>query len=234
MVGRGSRLPHCPSDAHPIRWRSEGEARFEHGLTRSRREGCVQSGVRTLGPLLHRTADLPRRDGCCDGRCPIQTTMYNSSTDHLESVKPIPQYYTVNDPLPSELEFPGCKPVHLPRGEIETYDGRLEFWDARTETAWVCEPTSPPTTSNRHKPSRLWCMGLPGCGAHRSSATEPWTCWSVMHAAGGGGSCRRILETGSYRVSGESRAFPGWTAQDIVSATGRHARPGIRADSMET
>ena len=92
--------------------------------------------------------------------------------DHLESVKPIPQYYTVNHPLPSELEFPGCKPVHLPRDEIETYEGRLEFWDARTETAWVCEPTSP----YREQPSQtlaLWCMGLPGCEAHRSSAAEP-------------------------------------------------------------
>ena len=40
-------------------------------------------------------------------------------------------------------EFPGCKPVHLPHDEVETFDGRIEFWDARTETAWVCEPTSP-------------------------------------------------------------------------------------------
>ena len=62
---------------------------------------------------------------------------------HPGPLKLDPQYYAVNDPLPSGLEFPGCKPVHLPCGEIEAYDGRLEFWDARTETAWVCEPTSP-------------------------------------------------------------------------------------------
>ena len=41
------------------------------------------------------------------------------------------------------LEFPGCKPVHVPREAIETFDGRLEFWDAATATAWVCEPNSP-------------------------------------------------------------------------------------------
>ena len=41
-------------------------------------------------------------------------------------------------------DFPGCKPVRIRRDEIADYDGRYEFWDARTETAlMVCEPTSP-------------------------------------------------------------------------------------------
>ena len=44
---------------------------------------------------------------------------------------------------PAGLQFPGCKPVHLPSHEIETYESRLEFWDADTEIAWVCEPSSP-------------------------------------------------------------------------------------------
>ena len=48
-------------------------------------------------------------------------------------------------------EFPGCKPVHLPRAEIERFEGRLEYWDAATETAWVCEPT----TSYHERPARL-------------------------------------------------------------------------------
>ena len=40
-------------------------------------------------------------------------------------------------------DFPGCESFHLPAGEVEHYEGRLEFWDGRTETAWkVCEPTS--------------------------------------------------------------------------------------------
>ena len=62
---------------------------------------------------------------------------------HPEPLKPVPQDCAANHPLPPGPEFPGCKPVHLPCTEIETYEGRLEFWDARTETAWVCEPTSP-------------------------------------------------------------------------------------------
>ena len=40
-------------------------------------------------------------------------------------------------------DFPGCESFHLPAGEVDRYEGRLEFWDGVTETAWkVCEPTS--------------------------------------------------------------------------------------------
>ena len=48
-------------------------------------------------------------------------------------------------------DFPGCEPFHLPAVELERYEGRLEFWDGRTETAWkVCEPT----TIDHELPSR--------------------------------------------------------------------------------
>ena len=40
-------------------------------------------------------------------------------------------------------DFPGCESFHLPADELDTYEGRLEFWDGATERAWkVCEPTS--------------------------------------------------------------------------------------------
>ena len=40
-------------------------------------------------------------------------------------------------------DFPGCESFRLPASEIDHYEGRLEFWDGVTETAWkVCEPTS--------------------------------------------------------------------------------------------
>ena len=54
-----------------------------------------------------------------------------------------PRQSLVDYPPSSELAFPGCKPVRLPREELELHDGRLEFWDGATETAWVCEPNSP-------------------------------------------------------------------------------------------
>ncbi len=43
----------------------------------------------------------------------------------------------------SAPEFPGCRRIRLTRDAIEDHDGRLEYWDAALETAWVCEPTSP-------------------------------------------------------------------------------------------
>ena len=49
--------------------------------------------------------------------------------------------YTV--PPKTAPEFPGCKAVHLPHKDLEDFDGRLEYWDGATETAWICEPASP-------------------------------------------------------------------------------------------
>ena len=43
---------------------------------------------------------------------------------------------------PKYPEFPGCHPVRISRAEIRTWDGRIEFWDADTEIAMVCEPTT--------------------------------------------------------------------------------------------
>ena len=45
--------------------------------------------------------------------------------------------------VPDSPAFPGCTPVHLPRAELEHFDRRLEYWEAATETAWVCEPATP-------------------------------------------------------------------------------------------
>ena len=39
-------------------------------------------------------------------------------------------------------DLPGCKPIPLPASELDTFEYRLEVWDGRTETAWVCEPTT--------------------------------------------------------------------------------------------
>ncbi len=40
-------------------------------------------------------------------------------------------------------EFPGCRAVRITRDAIADFEGRLEYWDAATETAWmVCEPTT--------------------------------------------------------------------------------------------
>ena len=43
----------------------------------------------------------------------------------------------------SELEFTGCQAVPMTYAQLRRYEGRLEVWDAASETAWmVREPTS--------------------------------------------------------------------------------------------
>ena len=43
---------------------------------------------------------------------------------------------------PAGLQFPGCRPIPLRRDQLADFDGRLEYWEALTETAWVlAEPT---------------------------------------------------------------------------------------------
>ena len=43
---------------------------------------------------------------------------------------------------PEALEFPGCHPVRIRRDELDVGDFRIEYWDADTEIAMICEPVS--------------------------------------------------------------------------------------------
>ena len=53
-------------------------------------------------------------------------------------------------------EFPGCRTMPLKCDEVATYEGRFEFWDAATETAWVVrEPTSATHEYPSHRLSGL-------------------------------------------------------------------------------
>ena len=65
-----------------------------------------------------------------------QTPLTVPEPDPSDEPRPAPATYGPGD-------FPGCHAFHLPAGEIDHYEGRLEYWDGRTETAWkVSEPTS--------------------------------------------------------------------------------------------
>ena len=66
-------------------------------------------------------------------------------------------------------DFPGCESFHLPASEIDRYEGRLEFWDGVTETAWkVCVPTS----IYHERPSRRLVRMAERVAALRGSAIE--------------------------------------------------------------
>ena len=53
-------------------------------------------------------------------------------------------------------EFPGCRTMSIKCEDIATYEGRFEYWDAATETAWVVrEPTSATHEYPSHRLSGL-------------------------------------------------------------------------------
>ena len=54
-----------------------------------------------------------------------------------------------------ELEFPGCRPVRITRDEIEDGEHRVEYWDADTEAAMVCEPVGYYHERPAHRLARL-------------------------------------------------------------------------------
>ena len=57
-------------------------------------------------------------------------------------------------------EFPGCRTMPLKCDEVATYEGRFEYWEAATETAWVVrEPTSATHEHPSHHLSAL-CLAI--------------------------------------------------------------------------
>ena len=85
--------------------------------------------------------------------------------------------------------FPGCTPVHLPRTEIERFEGRLEYWDSATETAWISEPT----TSYHERPSRLLTRLAEMVGRVRGSPIESYGSMDLL-LRDPGGEPRRIMQ----------------------------------------
>ena len=130
-----------------------------------------------------------------------------------------PRKSLVSYPPASELAFPGCKPIRLPREELELYDGRLEFWDGATETAWVCEPNSP----YHEKPGGALPSLVERIAQVRGS---PITCYGSMDlmVRNEGGLAWRILQADQsvYLHPGRAR-LPGAVAMEV----GEHDLPDV-------
>jgi len=54
-------------------------------------------------------------------------------------------------PVEAPPEFPGCHPIRLTRHGLEDFEGRIEYWEASSGTAWVI---SEPTTVTHERPTR--------------------------------------------------------------------------------
>lgn len=79
-----------------------------------------------------------------------------------------------HDPEQAPLDasdFPGCRPLRIPREAIEDYEGRVEYWEARTETAMVVRE---PTTSYHERPSHRLSRLAGFIAAARGSAIEAY------------------------------------------------------------
>ena len=102
----------------------------------------------------------------------------------------VPDGTVAHGTSPPELEFPGCEPIRLPRDEIDGFEGRLELWDARAETAWmVREPPSPDHEGPGHALAAL---------AERIAAARgsPIRCYGAVDLLqrDGDGAPRRIMQ----------------------------------------
>ena len=106
--------------------------------------------------------------------------------------------------------FPGCKPVRLPRSRIDRFEGRLEYWDAATETAWICEPTTP----YHERPSRLLTRLAERIAGVRGSPIE---CYGSMDLLlrDAGGEPRRIMQADESVYLHPARARPGPAAMVV-------------------
>ena len=107
--------------------------------------------------------------------------------------------------------FPGCKPVRVPRSRIDRFEGRLEYWDAATETAWICEPTTP----YHERPSRLVTRLAELIARVRGSPIE---CYGSMDLLlrDAGGEPRRIMQADESVYLHPARArLPGPAAMVV-------------------
>ena len=106
--------------------------------------------------------------------------------------------------------FPGCKPVRLPRSRIDRFEGRLEYWDSATETAWICEPTTP----YHERPSRLLTRLAGQIAGVRGSPIE---CYGSMDLLlrDSDGTPRRIMQADESVYLHPARARPGPAAMVV-------------------
>ena len=85
---------------------------------------------------------------------PIAPTRRPSRASRTDTDTPatLPADRRIDEPAEyGPADFPGCEPFRLPANELDRYEGRLEFWEARTETAWKVRE---PTTIYHERPAR--------------------------------------------------------------------------------
>ena len=130
-----------------------------------------------------------------------------------------PQVPRLDAPAARADEWPGCTRRHLPLSAIETFEGRIEYWDRDTETALVAEPTTP----YHERPSRKLTQLVDRIAAERGSPIECYGSMDLMQIDGHG-TPRRILQADeSVYVHPRGARLPG--AKAMVA--GEHDFPDV-------
>jgi len=121
------------------------------------------------------------------------------------------QAYEVAQPRHSQPPaFPGCTPVRLTRTEIERFEGRLEYWDAATETAWICDPATP----YHERPTRRLTRLAERIAAVRGSPIESYGSMDLLWRDASG-EPRRIMQADESMYLLPGRAGPGPAAMVV-------------------
>jgi len=122
--------------------------------------------------------------------------------------------YQVTQPRPAQPvqspAFPGCKQVHLARAEIESFEGRLEYWDVATETAWICDPATP----YHERPTRRLTRLAGQIAGVRGSPIESYGSMDLL-LRDPGGEPRRIMQADESVYVHPGRAGPGTKAMVV-------------------
>ena len=119
---------------------------------------------------------------------------------------------------PAAPAFPGCRSFRLTRGAYEAYDGRIEYWDAATETAWVVAETS----GAHERPTRRLAALCEVIGSLRGGAVECRGSLDLVWNAGERAR-RRILQADEvvWVYPGRARIPDGGLMLDV------HDRPDV-------
>ena len=113
-------------------------------------------------------------------------------------------------PLPASErppDLPGCRPFHLPASQLDTWESRIEVWDGRTGTAWVCEPA----TIYHEQPARRLTWVASRIAQARGSPIESFGSADLLEHDGSGGK-RWIMQADEvlYLHPGRARVSKRW------------------------
>ena len=122
-------------------------------------------------------------------------------------------------PATSRWEFPGCEAIHLSRDELADYEGKVEFWDAELEIAWVAGTPSP----YHESPSQILAALVERIAEVRGSPIRCFGSMGVMLLDAHGELHRAMQPDQAVYLHPVQENLPGREAMVI----GEHAYPDV-------